>query len=109
MRALHLSTVLILGLTSAGASPAALADRDVTRRAVVTYADLDLSRVEGATTLYRRVQRAARGVCKPEDPFFYVEGRRARGECYRLTVADAVARANNPLLTTLHRGETAAK
>jgi UrcA family protein len=67
----------------------------------VKFADLDLSKHEGAKTLYRRIQWAARWACGTE-PFLdpglqYMQY--MWQQCYNHAVADAVAKVNNPLLT----------
>jgi UrcA family protein len=68
----------------------------------VSFRDLDLSSVAGATTLYRRIQGAARQVCgTPGADLFEQSFRRA---CYRGATADAVRKVNNPLLTAVHEG-----
>ncbi len=107
---------------------------DAARSTAVSYADLDLSSPAGIRTFYRRIQQAAREVCNASDPIMrlYLQVERASGgrsrstarrqrqhapflvlrchdchdDCYRRTVADAVARMNSPMLTALHRVET---
>jgi UrcA family protein len=68
----------------------------------VSYRDLDLSSVAGATTLYQRIQGAARQVCG------YAGADLIEQEiwkaCYRSATADAVRQVHNPLLTAVHEG-----
>jgi UrcA family protein len=70
----------------------------------VPYADLNLTRVEGATALYTRLRWAAREVCAS------LESRELeRAQLYKACVADAVATAvakvDQPLLTAYHRAQ----
>jgi UrcA family protein len=72
----------------------------------VSYADLDLSKMAGARTLYRRIASAARGVCGED-------GRRIEEQiqwrsCYQGAIADAVAAVNSPLLTAVQGGQKTA-
>ena len=68
----------------------------------VSFRDLDLSSVAGATTLYRRIQGAARQVCgTPGADLIEQDLWKA---CYRGATADAVRKVNNPFLTALHEG-----
>ena len=110
MRAAYPFAALLAAIAMASASSGTRADDQVHARPsrAVTHADLDLRAPEGMMTLYRRIQDAARAVCKPSDPFFYLAGRRAHAECYRLTVAHTVASIDRPLLTRLHDNEAAA-
>jgi UrcA family protein len=92
-----LALVLILGLLSA--TPALATDPASVK---VSYADLDLSTIAGAQTLYGRIRTAARSVCGYEgrgvtDQAFW-------NACFRGAIADAVAKVNNPLLTAVHTG-----
>jgi UrcA family protein len=109
MRVAHPFAALLVAVTMAGASLATRADEqvDAAPSKTVTHADLDLTAPEGIKTLYRRIQGAARAVCRPPDPFYYSAGRRAQAECYRLTVAHTVAGIDRPLLTRVHDSETA--
>jgi UrcA family protein len=90
------SIACLLGAAQAGAAPTE------TRSETVSYRDLDLSTIEGATTLYQRLKSAARHVCDEPgaNPFALQEWR----SCYDAAMADAVAKVNNALLTTLYRG-----
>jgi UrcA family protein len=69
----------------------------------VRYADLDLSRVAGAQTLYKRIKGAARSVCG--DQGRRIEEQQQWKGCYRGTIADAIVKVNSPLLTLLHSGQ----
>lgn len=70
----------------------------------VHFADLDLSRMEGAQALYSRLRAAARQVCSPVDepPL----GRAQRfNTCVAKALAAAVARVDQPLLSTYYRAK----
>jgi UrcA family protein len=70
----------------------------------VSFGDLDLSSVAGATTLYHRIQGAARQVCGR--PGADLVEQMAWKACYRHATADAVSKVNNVLLTAIHSGRT---
>src|SRR5215831_13085716 len=68
---------------------------------VVKYGDLDLSRPQGAQTLYRRLQLAAKSVCAPLD------GRELKRQtkfqnCMKEAIDTAVIDVDQPLLTQYH-------
>jgi UrcA family protein len=76
---------------------------------IVQFYDLDLSKIEGAATLYARLRYAARMACESvqtQQPL-HVEKYRA---CVDKAIADAVTRVNRPLLSQylrLHTTDTA--
>jgi UrcA family protein len=79
----------------------AAADGDQAARSVaVRYGDVNLASVAGATTLYQRIQGAARFVCGEQDRSLVAQ--HAWKQCYQSAVAEAVARVNNPTLTAVH-------
>jgi UrcA family protein len=73
----------------------------------VSFADLDLSKPAGADTLYKRIKRASRMVCRdsasPSDP----KGTRSYRKCYEAAMDNAVRHVGVPTLTALHQGDTA--
>ncbi|MBS0578399.1 MAG: UrcA family protein [Proteobacteria bacterium] len=69
----------------------------------VKYGDLDLTSRAGASTLYHRIQGAARYVCGVEGQSL-VEVIRWRA-CVSDATGEAVERVNSPLLTALHTGQ----
>jgi UrcA family protein len=72
---------------------------------VVRYSDLDVSKIEGAKTLYARLRYAARVVCEPlesANPWVDAQHR----ACMDKAIADAVASANRPLLSQYHQLRT---
>jgi UrcA family protein len=90
----------LLGMAPALASNPANGLRTMT----VTYRDLNLSTVAGATTLYQRIKGAARSVCGDEGRRF--DEQRQWTICYRGAIAGAVATVHSPLLSAVHSGES---
>jgi UrcA family protein len=74
------------------------------RTMTVTYRDLNLSTVAGATTLYIRIKGAARSVCGYEGR--RLDEQRQWKSCYRDAIAGAVATVHSPLLTAVYSGES---
>lgn len=69
----------------------------------VSYADLNLSTVEGASALYGRLKRAAREVCgvdyvQPEERLHSSIWK----TCYDSAIAAAVTKVNSPMLSAVH-------
>ncbi len=96
------TAALLLGLcVAAGAPQARAADVDSER---VGFADLDMSRTAGAERLYHRLQSAARRVCGPSGRILSRE--RAREQCTRQALDEAVASVGSPLLASLHDRRT---
>jgi len=93
------SAVCLLGTAQAPASDTANAQHSVT----VSYRDLNLSTVDGATTLYRRISGAARFACGERDHSLFEQ--RHWKSCVQSAIAGAVATVNNPLLRTVHSRE----
>jgi UrcA family protein len=93
------SAVCLLGTAQAPASDMANTQHSVT----VNYRDLNLSTLDGATALYRRITGAARFACG-EQGYGLFEQRHWRS-CVQSAIAGAVATVNNPLLTTVHSRE----
>jgi UrcA family protein len=93
--------LLALASAAAGANPE---DTEEVQSENVNYEDLNLTSLAGVTQLYGRIERAARLVCGPNTD----QSRMGQWKtCYRLAVAAAVARVNNPLLTAVHDSRTA--
>lgn len=73
----------------------------------VSYAELDLSKPAGAQELYRRIKRAAKAVCGSS--FSTADLRRSLNQkkCYESAIDDAVSRVDRPVLSALHKEDTA--
>lgn len=100
------SLLTALVLAAAGASlalPAAADSIDLPQK-TISYADLDLSRAEGAATLYGRLRQAAKQVCG--NPGRRVQQIVAWRACYDQAISDAVARVDRPTLTAHHEDQT---
>jgi len=100
------ATILIsaLGLTSvshAGSPPEV-------RQVVVHFADLDLTKAEGAATIYRRLQDAAEVVCGRREYRNFARTA-AVEKCRQSAVAKAVVSVDRPALTEYYRARTAAR
>lgn len=75
------------------------------RSITVSYADLDMRRAEGASTLYFRLRSAARTVCAPMASRGLAE-RRDWNRCYSDALDNAVSAAGSDQLSTLHLTRT---
>jgi len=72
----------------------------------VNYSELDISKPQGLTVLYARIQRAARSVCGVDDSPRELSRARHSMVCYKSAIEDAVRQVNRPTLTALHRAKT---
>jgi UrcA family protein len=83
---------------------------DAPPKYVVHFADLDLSRIEGAIALYARLRHAAHIVCRPLDSTTLLVDEAHRA-CMDKAITDAVTSVNRPLLSRYHqlrtKGDTA--
>jgi UrcA family protein len=89
----------VLGLFGA-AQALAVDGPDGQRSVTVSFRDLNLSTIEGATALYLRIRRAANHVCY--GPEGWEEAFRS---CRQAAIGDAVAKVNSPLLTAVSGGK----
>jgi UrcA family protein len=71
----------------------------------VKFADLDISRTEGATVLYGRIRAAAKNVCAPFDRGGALD-KIAFASCIQKSIADAVTAVNAPALTAVYSAKT---
>ena len=62
----------------------------------VSYRDLNLATIEGATALYLRIKHAANSVC--DEPGVGIAHFQEWKSCYQAAIADAVAKVNSPPL-----------
>jgi UrcA family protein len=82
-------------ITCCYAGHAAPADgTDGVCRAVVRFADLNLTAPHDVAELYRRIEHSARKVC--------AEHVRDKDDCVRRAIANAVAKIDRPALTAFH-------
>jgi UrcA family protein len=76
------------------------------RSVIVRYAELDLSKPQGIDVLYRRIQAAAKQVCRADTSVTALYDRASQNTCYRDAVERAVRQVNLVTLTALHRAKT---
>jgi UrcA family protein len=89
------SVLSLLALNAASAADIGAAPRSVT----VRFADLNLNKVDGAATLYNRLQRAARRVCSPLRGTVALRDRRRYAECVDAALSNAIAMVDHPVVT----------
>lgn len=109
IQAFTMGAVITLGFSTVTASAADLtADPSAnaaTNNYLVRYADLDLSKTEGAAALYSRISHAARIVCQSLDSRQIDIAVKYRA-CMQQAVAKAVADVNSPLVSQYHELHT---
>jgi UrcA family protein len=107
VKSIHRSSFWSAAFTSItcllGATQASAADPSGARSMTVSYRDLNLSTIEGATALYQRIRHAANSVC--DEPGAGVTRYLEWKSCYQAAIADAVAKVNSPLLTSVYGGK----
>ncbi len=94
----------LLGLLAGSLHTAAAADaslQDPPRRQIVSFADLDVTRGQGISMLYRRIQAAALDVCEAAN-FREMQAAQATRKCASGALDRAVTDANIPGLTIYH-------
>lgn len=96
-------TLLCVSLCALGALATANAAGDDPPTRLVRYGDLDLTRMDGVISLYRRIRGAARDVCSPMAASDLVAQAFVR-DCEEHAIASAVADVNAPLLTSYYMG-----
>jgi UrcA family protein len=100
------ATVLCCVIASSFAAlPAAEAESIDAPQVKVTFADLDVSRPQGAEVLYRRIKAAAETVCSP----YWATGFAARAnayDCVRTAIAEAVTTVDQPALSEVYGAKT---
>ena len=91
--------------TAAFVATGAIAAPQTVESVNVSYAAADLTQPDGAQGLYRRIQRAARMVCREPD-IRDLTALSLYQRCYERAVDDAVAKVDATALTALHRSKT---
>lgn len=89
-------------------APAPVRHGAQSRSVTVGFADLDMRRAEGASTLYARLRTAAHTVCSPMVSRDLAERRDWR-RCYSDALDQAVSAAGSGQLSTLHTARTGRK
>jgi UrcA family protein len=105
--AMHrITTIILASALAAGAQIAHGADpADAARRHIVVhFSDLNPISIEGATTLYRRLQSAAENVCTQGDTRDLASASRVK-TCVSAAISAAVADIDQPSLTAHYRAK----
>jgi UrcA family protein len=102
----RITTIILTSALAAGTQIALAADpTDAAPRHVkVLYSDLNLTRIDGATTLYRRLQSAAESVCAEHGTRDVSSVFRVK-TCESAAISAAVADINQPTLTAYYRAK----
>jgi len=107
-RALTICLAATLGFNAANASTNGSANdpsmSNAPRTYTVRFADLDISKFEGAKELYARIRHAASVVCKPVESAYLLQT--GQYDCMSKAITDAVARVDRPLLSQYHQART---
>ena len=101
--ALLATATLATGLTVDHASAASAYDEP--KNVVVRYSDLNLSQPQDASTLYNRIQRAARVACENGEAESLARLQRFH-RCVDQAVTNAVATISSQRLTEIHEAQT---
>ena len=96
-----ISTAILGAITLSCATMSSAADVGDVPQALVKYGDLDLSNLEGATSLYHRIWRAAVTVCRPQDDGSLASVSRVQ-TCVHKAIADAVTRVDRAELFAVY-------
>jgi UrcA family protein len=97
---------IVCAVSSSLPAICAAADSSDLPRVTVKFGDLNLSNPEGATTLYRRINAAAREVCKSYDVGrgnFKLPGN--ANPCVRKAIGDAVTKVGHPALFAIYNAK----
>ena len=97
------TTTMIFALALGSQLTQAAAPQDV-HFVDVHFADLDLTRSEGAAMLYQRLAGAARTVCASLDARDLASQMRFKG-CVETAIGSAVAKVDRPALTAYYRAQ----
>lgn len=96
------SLIAAVAIAGAMVAPASAERITQTTSISVSYADLDLNRVEGVITLSKRLERAADRVCGKIQRGMTYRMQREVTSCREASVAKAVAAIDAPLLTAFY-------
>jgi len=107
LRAMTIGLAAVIGCSAAYASDVSKDGSATNERHqyVVRFADVDLSSIDGAITVYSRIRQAANAVCESLDS--RVLGLMEKhSACVNQAIADAVASVDRPLLSQYHQLRT---
>src|SRR5579863_6404640 len=107
VRALTIGLAAVIGCSAAHASNVSQDESATNERHqyVVRFADVDLSRIDGAMAAYARIRQAANAVCESLDSRVLTLTEK-HSACVNQAIADAVASINRPLLSQYHQLRT---
>jgi UrcA family protein len=96
----NLITIVAAATVAAGMLPVARADfsSDEVRTVTVRFADLDTSGSPGAAVLFRRLDAAARSVCRDQGLDRALEQKHAFEQCVHVALGQALAKIDVPAL-----------
>ena len=96
------SAFIVLAIAAAAIAPASAGPGKDTSSMRVSYADLDLSRIEGIHTLIARIERALNQTCGRAEVSASLSVRRSIWACQKQGMDAAVASIDAPLLTAVY-------
>lgn len=101
-----LITVVAAATVAVGLLPTARADFSPgeMRAVTVRFADLDTTGVQGAAALFRRLDRAARGVCRDQGLDRSLGQKHAFEDCVHAAVGNALAEIDVPAVNAFAAG-----
>lgn len=105
-RPTQVCATLVLLAFGAGLATAAPPSPTYEQSSVVRFHDLNLANAKDVATLYLRITRAARWVCRDDTSARNVAKLTRWQECVDATVERAISDANRPALTAFHRLKT---
>jgi UrcA family protein len=88
----------IIGALASSFSTVAAADPFTSAGITVKYSDLNMSSPSGGRVLYERIQAAAQSACQ----YFWFKTDADEARCLQNTIANAVAKVNQPALTAVY-------
>jgi UrcA family protein len=108
IRAITINTAIVLGFSATIASANTSSSQSVyygVNQYTVRFADLDLSKLDGAAVLYHRLNQAAAIVCSPLDSKGLAMTAQHRA-CVDHAIAGAVASVGRPMLSQYYESRT---
>jgi UrcA family protein len=94
--------LLAMSLISLNSSAGAVEQENGVPSRRVNFADLDLTRSAGVSTLYARIKAAAAEVCEPEIQSIMPAPVQSVRRCREQAIARAIADVNAPALTSYY-------
>jgi len=96
----HLTTLVAVASIATLACTIARADSTFEPRSeTVKFADLDMTKVDGAAVLYKRIKYAAERVCRDLEPGPHLALIQPHAACMHEAISKAVAAVDRPVFT----------